>query len=184
MFQKNCKSKSVCVVFFLCLLLNIMAGFRSVKKAVAFLSLKFRFCKKATKFEKTSHLFLKLPNNVKVGYFFEFLWPSQNIGTVGISFKAKFIFMLLNVYKCVRLCIGPSSIYNSDRYYARIHILVYTFIKLELNDKLGFQHHDKICLVKCGLWRGGWKETGFSPITCLLCVTFLSLPKTFLLKVI
>ena len=113
-------------------------------------------------------------------YFFKLLLPSQNIWTVNITFKAQFIFMLQSTDAMCSPLHWIKLIWNSDRYYDRIHIPVYTFTKLEWNDKLGFQHYDKIFLVKCGLWRGGWKETGFSPITCLLCVTFLSLPRTFL----
>ena len=41
--------------------------------------LKFRYCEKATKFEKMSLLFLKLLGNIKttLGDFFYFLLPSQ-----------------------------------------------------------------------------------------------------------
>ena len=39
------------------------------------LNIKFRYCKNATKFEITQQ------HNNKVGYFFKFLWPIQNILT-------------------------------------------------------------------------------------------------------
>ena len=41
---------------------------------------KFRYCEKATNFEKSLTLFLKLFSNVKrKGWFFKILLPSQNI---------------------------------------------------------------------------------------------------------
>ena len=58
----------------------VQRGFRCLE----LLLVTFIYCEKATKFEKISHLFLKLPCNVKTKWeiFFKFVWPSENIWTL------------------------------------------------------------------------------------------------------
>ena len=62
---------------------NFLASFN-------FRSLKFRYCEKATQFDKIFHLFLKILDNVKIkrGDFFKILWPSHNIRPLNKNFSS------------------------------------------------------------------------------------------------
>ena len=56
-----------------------------------FQTLKFRYCEKATKYEKKSHLFLKLLRQNKVGDLKKFLLPSHNINFKNVFVALSFI---------------------------------------------------------------------------------------------